>query len=136
LSAQEANEILADFLQEAYGDQVKLDRQRYGITWATFGHLYQDYYVFQYATGISGANALSRAILSGKPGAVEAYLGFLKAGSSKYPLDVLRQAGVDLASPQPVEETFQILSGYVDRLEELISRAGFFPHASGFQTGT
>lgn len=120
LSAQEANEILADFLQEAYGDHVKLDRQRYGITWATFGHLYQDYYVFQYATGISGANALSRAILSGKPGAVEAYLGFLKAGSSKYPLDVLRQAGVDLATPQPVEETFQILSGYVDRLQALI----------------
>jgi len=85
---------------------VKLDRQRYGITWATFGHLYQDYYVFQYATGISGANALSSAILSGKPGSVDAYLGFLKAGSSKYPLDVLRQAGVDLASPQPVEENF------------------------------
>jgi len=120
LSAQEANEVLADFLQEAYGDHVKLDRQRYGITWATFGHLYQDYYVFQYATGISGANALSHAILSGKPGAVEAYLGFLKAGSSNYPLDVLRQAGVDLSTPQPVEETFQILSGYVDRLEALI----------------
>lgn len=120
LSAESAINLLADLLQEAYGEAVRIDRERYGITWATFNHLYQDYYVFQYATGISGANALSRAILSGKPGAVEAYLGFLKGGSSQYPLDLLRQAGVDLASPQPVEETFQILAGYVDRLDSLI----------------
>lgn len=120
LSADSANDLLADLLQEAYGDQVKLDRPRYGITWATFGHLYQDYYVFQYATGISGANALSQAILEGKPGVVEAYLGFLKAGSSDYPLQVIKKAGVDLTSPQPVEETFQIMAGYVQRLEELL----------------
>jgi oligoendopeptidase F len=120
LSADEMNELMADLFQEAYGSEVLIDRPRVGITWATFSHLYADYYVYQYATGISGAHALSRRILSGVPGAVEDYLGFLKAGSSQYPLDVLRSAGVDLTTPQPVEETFAVLASYVDRLEKLL----------------
>jgi oligoendopeptidase F len=76
--------------------------------------------VFQYATGISGANALSKRILSGEPNAVQDYLGFLKAGTSKYPLDALRVGGVDLASPEPVEAAFQVLASYVDQLEALV----------------
>jgi oligoendopeptidase F len=120
LSADEMNELMADLFQEAYGSEVLIDRPRVGITWATFSHLYADYYVYQYATGISGAHALSRRILSGVPGAVEDYLGFLKAGSSQYPLDVLKSAGVDLTTPQPVEETFAVLASYVDRLEKLL----------------
>jgi oligoendopeptidase F len=115
------NDLMADLLQEAYGDAVQVDRQRVGITWATFVHLYADYYVYQYATGISGAHALSRRILDDEPGAVEDYLGFLKAGGSMYPLDALRMAGVDLTSPKPVEETFAVLSGMVDRLEKLLN---------------
>jgi len=98
---------------------VHFDRQRMGMTWATFGHLYSDYYVYQYATGISGANALARRILSGTQGAAEAYLDFLKAGGSLYPLEALKRAGVDLTTPKPVEDTFEVLSGLVDRLEKL-----------------
>jgi oligoendopeptidase F len=98
---------------------MQVNREREGITWATFGHLYQDYYVFQYTTGISGANALARRILSGTPGAAADYLQFLSAGGSLYPLEALKRAGVDLSTPQPVEETFEILAGMVDRLEEL-----------------
>lgn len=60
-------------------------------------------------------------MLSGEPGAAEAYLSFLKAGSSMYPLDALRMAGVDLSTPQPVEETFGVLAQLVDRLERLIA---------------
>lgn len=119
LSADSMNDLMADLFAEAYGDKVYVDRPRVGITWATFGHLYSDYYVYQYATGISGAHALSQRILSGVPGAVQDYLDFLKAGSSQYPLDVLKRAGVDLTTPQPVEETFAVLAGYVDRLEKL-----------------
>ena len=66
-----------------------------------------------------GANALSRGILSGKPGAVDRYINFLKSGSSVYPVDALKAAGVDLSTPQPVEETFQVLEGLIDRLEKL-----------------
>jgi oligoendopeptidase F len=95
------------------------DRERVGVTWATFVHLFEQYYVFQYATGISGAHALAGRILAGESGAVEDYLGFLKSGSSGYPLDVLKQAGVDLTTPSPVQDTFRTLSALVDRLEEL-----------------
>jgi oligoendopeptidase F len=114
-------DLLAGLAAEGFGDEMAFDRERVGIGWATFPHLYADYYVFQYATGISGAHALSNRILSGTPGAAEDYLGFLRAGGSQYPLDALRQAGVDLASPQPVEETFAVLNGLIDRLEELLT---------------
>ena len=121
LSADAMITRMAELYAEGYGDAVELDPARDGITWATFGHLYADYYVYQYATGISGANALSRRILSGEPGAAERYINaFLKAGSSDYPLQVLQAAGVDLTTPAPVEETFQILEGLVARLENLV----------------
>ena len=72
---------MADLFSEGYGSEMHVDRERVGITWAEFGHLYANFYVFQYATGISAAHALSRRILDGTPGAAEAYLGFLSAGS-------------------------------------------------------
>ena len=59
-------------------------------------------------------------MLRGEPNAVEDYLGFLKSGSSDYPLEVLKKAGVDLTSPEPVEEAFAVMSEYVDRLEKLL----------------
>jgi oligoendopeptidase F len=114
-------DLLARLAAEGFGDEMAFDRERVGIGWATFPHLYADYYVFQYATGISGAHALSNRILAGTPGAAEDYLGFLRAGGSLYPLDALRMAGVDLLTPQPVEETFQVLSSLIDRLEQLVS---------------
>jgi oligoendopeptidase F len=122
LTADGMNSLMADLFAEAYGGEMHVDRGRVGITWATFSHLYSDYYVYQYATGISGAHALSRRILSGEPGAVEDYVGFLKAGSSVYPLEALKAAGVDLTSPQPVEETFDVLAQMVDRLEQLVQQ--------------
>jgi len=119
VTADDMNAIMADLYAEGYGSEMQFDRERTGITWATFGHLFQDYYVFQYSTGISGAHALSRRVLAGGKKAAEDYLRFLSAGSSLYPLDALKLAGVDLSSPEPVEQTFDILSQMVDRLEEL-----------------
>lgn len=121
LTADVMINLMADLFSEGYGTKVNVDRQRVGITWAYFPHLFSDYYVYQYATGISGAHALSGRILRGEPNAVQDYLGFLKAGSSAYPLEVLRKAGVDLASPKPVEETFAVMNGYVERLEKLLA---------------
>jgi oligoendopeptidase F len=121
LSASDMNELMADLFAEGYGSEMSYDRERVGITWATFPHMYMNYYVFQYATGISGANAFASRILRGEPGAAEAYKGFLKSGGSLYVLDSLRQAGLDLSTPAPVEETYGILSGLVDRLEELFA---------------
>jgi oligoendopeptidase F len=120
LSADDMINRMAELYAEGYGDGVEVDRDRDGITWATFGHLYQDYYVFQYATGISAANALSRRVVSGEAGAAQRYIGFLKSGASLYPLDALKAAGVDLTAPKPVEETFNVLEGLVARLEKLV----------------
>lgn len=120
VSADDMSALMADLFSEGYGSERAVDRQREGITWAQFPHLYADYYVFQYATGISGAHALSNRILRGEPGAAEAYLGFLKAGGSAYPLDALRRAGVDLSTPEPVEQTFAVLADYIDRLDKLV----------------
>jgi oligoendopeptidase F len=120
LSADDMIACCADLFAEGYGSEMSFDRQRTGITWATFPHLYQCYYTFQYATGISGANALSRRVLSGTPGAASQYTSFLRAGSSLYPIDALKLAGVNLTTPQPVEETYAILEGFVNRLEELV----------------
>ncbi|MCW5883298.1 MAG: oligoendopeptidase F, partial [Anaerolineae bacterium] len=83
-------------------------------------HLYSNFYVYQYATGISGAHALAERVLTGGPAAAQDYLAFLRAGGSVYPLDALRLAGVDLSTPQPVEQTFAVMARYVGRLEELV----------------
>ncbi|MBN1246736.1 MAG: oligoendopeptidase F [Anaerolineae bacterium] len=123
LSAAGMIDLMADLFAEGYGDAMTFDRERVGITWATFGHLYVDYYVYQYATGISGANALAQRILRGEASAVEDYLSFLRAGGSLYPLDALKLAGVDLATPEPVEVTFGVLGEMVDRLEKLVAEA-------------
>ena len=120
LTADSMIDYLADLFVTPYADTMVLDRQRDGIRWATFSHMYADYYVFQYATGISGANALARRVLSGESGAAEDYLGFLSAGGSRYPLEALADAGVDLSSPEPVEAAFGMLEDLVDQLDALI----------------
>ena len=110
ITADHMIDLLADLSAEGFGDAMALDCKRVGIQWATFPHLIQDYYVFQYATGISGVHALAHRVLSGTPGAADAYLAMLRAGGSTYPLDALKMAGVDLTTPEPVQETFAVLS--------------------------
>ncbi len=120
LTADSLQELMADLFAEGFGPKVKVDRPRVGMIWSTFAHLFSDYYVYSYATGISGAHALAGRILRGEPNAAQDYVTFLKSGSSLYALDVLKKAGVDLSSPKPVEETFAVMESYIDRLEELV----------------
>ncbi len=122
LTAEGMSELMADLLAEAYNGEVDMDRRRSGITWATFStHLYRNFYPFQYATGIAGAHALAEQVLAGDRDAAERYLGFISAGSSRYSLEVLREAGVDLASREPVDRAFAVMEGYVERLERLLT---------------
>jgi oligoendopeptidase F len=113
--------IMADLFGEGYGDEVQMDRARSGITWAQFSHLYSAYYVYQYATGISAAHALADKVLAGGD-APARYLDFLSAGSSRYALDVLSSAGVDMTTPEAVEVTFSVLADTVNRLEKLAAQ--------------
>ncbi|MGI6033111.1 MAG: oligoendopeptidase F [Coriobacteriales bacterium] len=116
--------ITADALCEEYrklnelyfGPGIVVDEQ-IALEWARIPHFYYEFYVYQYATGFAAAIALSRRILEeGKP-AVEDYLGFLKGGCSKPPLDLLRGAGVDMESPAPVNAALEYFDELVDELD-------------------
>ncbi len=119
VTADDINELMASLFEEGYGGELDWERERIGITWASFSHLYANFYVFQYATGISAAHALAAPILNGETGAAARYLQFLSAGSSLYPMDALRLAGVDMMTPTAVERTFATLAEYVERLDQL-----------------
>ena len=95
INAQYMIDLTAKLFKEGYGEEVEFDKDRIGITWAQFGHMYANFYVYQYATGISGANALVNRVLSEGDEAANDYLEFLKAGNSMYSLDALEKAGVD-----------------------------------------
>ncbi len=120
LTADIMTSICGEFFQEGYGDEVAYEFDRIGITWAQFQHMYMNFYVYQYATGISAAHALAKGVQEGGQEAVDRYLGFLKAGSSVYPLDALKTAGVDMTSSEPVDKAFEVMANYVNRLEELV----------------
>jgi len=83
-------------------------------------HFYHAFYVYKYATGISAAVALSRGVLSGESGSVDAYLNFLRSGGSKFPLETLKAAGVDMATPAPIETSLHLFEQRLDQLEELL----------------
>jgi oligoendopeptidase F len=83
-------------------------------------HFYHAFYVYKYATGISAAVALSQRVLSGQSGAVDAYLNFLRSGGSKFPLEALVAAGVDMSTPAPIESTLQLFERRLEELEELL----------------
>jgi len=121
LTADSMMQLMADLFSEGFGGKVEVNREHVGMTWSRFSHLFSDYYVYAYATGIAGATALSKRVLSGEPNAVENYLDFLKAGSSLYPLDALKKAGVDLTTPDPVDAAFEVMADYVNRLEKLLA---------------
>ena len=121
LTADQMIAHMTELFREGYGPEVEIDEPRVGITWAQFStHLYSNYYVYQYATGISAANALADRVRKGGEEAAEDYKKFLRAGSSVYPLDALKLAGIDMTSPEPVERAFDVLEGHVDRLERLL----------------
>jgi len=123
ITAGYLNKLMADLLIEVYGSEVEIserDRDRIGSTWAQFHtHLYSNFYVYQYATGIAAADHLVQRVAAGDRKAVDSYLAFLKSASSMYPLEGLRMAGVDMTSPEPVEAAFATLASMVDRLEAL-----------------
>ncbi|HLA06937.1 MAG TPA: oligoendopeptidase F [Anaerolineales bacterium] len=120
LTADSMIELMADLFSEGFDGAMNLDRQRVGITWATFTtHLYIDYYSFQYAIGISAANAIAKRVINGTPNAANDHINFLKAGSSRSPMEVFQIAGVDMTTTKPIEDAFTVLSDYIERLDEL-----------------
>lgn len=90
--------------------------------WARIPHFYRAFYVYQYATGISAAVSISKKILDGEPDAVKHYRHFLTCGGSDYPINLLKIAGVDMASPQPIEDTLHYFQQILDELKSLLNK--------------
>ncbi len=124
LTADGLSALTVDMFRAGFGPEVELDEPRLGMTWATFPHLFMNYYVFQYATGIAAASVLAEDVLGGREGAVEGYLAFLSAGGSRYPIDALRLAGVDMTRREPLDRAYATLARYVDHLERLLIEVG------------
>lgn len=109
--------IYRELNAQYFGDGIALD-ENIALEWARIPHFYYRFYVYQYATGFAAAIALSQRILDLGEQGREDYLGFLKGGSSKPPIDLLRGAGVDMLSPKPVEDALKLFDKMVDEMAE------------------
>ena len=119
LTAEALNTLYYDLNRRYYGEDTDVD-ERIRIEWARIPHFYYNYYVFQYATGFSAAIAISKRILNeGRP-AVEDYLRFLSSGCSKTPIELLKIAGVDMTTPEPVNAGLQLFGELIDEMEQLM----------------
>ena len=105
--------------EQYYGPDMVVD-DRIAMEWARIPHFYYDYYVFQYATGYSAAIALSRRILAEGEPAVKDYMEFLSGGCSKSPIDLLKGAGVDMTTSEPVEQALALFGTLLDEMEALM----------------
>lgn len=105
--------------EQYFGPEMVVDDE-IALEWARIPHFYYDYYVYQYATGYAAAIALSRRILREGEPAVRDYLGFLSGGCSADPITLLRGAGVDMASPKPVEDATALFDSLIGEMEELL----------------
>lgn len=119
LTADRLSAMYHELNEKYYGAEVVLD-ELIDIEWARVPHFYYTFYVYQYATGISASSALVQQIVrEGKP-AVERYLKFLSSGSSEYSIELLKKAGVDMTSPEPVRQALQLFDRHLAEMEELI----------------
>ena len=124
LSGEQLSKIYGDLLRRYHGDSqgvLKID-DLVTIEWAYIPHFYRDYYVYQYATSIAASQAFADRILKGEPGVVDTYLGMLKAGGSDHPYDLVKHAGVDLATPTPYRALVARMNSIMDQIEAILAK--------------
>ena len=119
LTADALSRIYRALNEKYYGAEVTVD-ELIDIEWARIPHFYESFYVYQYATGISAASALVQQILHEGQPAVDRYLAFLSSGSSDYSIELLKKAGVDMTSPEPVRQALQLFESHLSQMEQLI----------------
>ena len=119
LTADTLCEIYGKLNKLYFGDGLVLDDE-IRLEWARIPHFYYNYYVYQYATGYSAAIALSQRILNEGETAVKDYIGFLSGGCSKDPIELLRGAGVDMATTKPISDALKLFGSLIDNMNELI----------------
>ena len=112
-------DVYRKLLDDYFGPEFSIDEEL-ALECLRIPHFYRAFYVYKYATGLSAAIALSQRVLNGGETELNDYTIFLKGGCSKFPLDLLRDAGVDLESPEPVDTALQHFGNLVDQLEDLL----------------
>jgi oligoendopeptidase F len=124
LSGKRLSEMYGEILRRYHGERegvVKID-DLYTVEWAYIPHFYYTFYVFQYATSIAASSLLADAVLKNEPGARERYLKLISAGGSDYPYELVKAAGVDLASPAPYQAVIARMNRVMDEIEAIEAR--------------
>lgn len=117
LTPESLCEMYRSVYQKYMGPDMVIDEEE-SYTWARVPHFYYNFYVFQYATGFAASETLASKVLQGNESDVQKYLNFLKAGKSDYPLNILKETGVDMTSPEPVLEVVKKMNRILDELEK------------------
>ncbi|QGU95823.1 oligoendopeptidase F [Clostridium bovifaecis] len=117
LTSEDLCKIYHDLNVKYFGEDIIVDKE-IDMEWARIPHFYNDFYVYQYATGYSAANSFVKSILEDGGDTVEKYKGFLKAGGSDYPINILKKAGVDMTTPKPIEDTIARFNELLDMLDK------------------
>jgi oligoendopeptidase F len=124
LTGPKFTEMYGDLLRRYHGHEqgVLTIDDLYTVEWAYIPHFYYNFYVYQYATSLAASSLLAEAVLQGRPGAVENYLNLLKAGGSDYPYELLKRAGVDMATPDPYRAVFARMGNIMDQIEGILDQ--------------
>jgi oligoendopeptidase F len=120
LTLESFQKVYRQLLDLYFGEKFVIDDEL-ELECLRIPHFYSAFYVYKYATGMSAAVALSEHVLEGGQKELEGYLNFLKSGCSKYPLETLSAAGVNMSAPEPIEAVMQLFLQRVDELEKLLS---------------
>lgn len=118
LTPQDFSRIYYDLNKKYHGDGMVVD-QDIEMEWARIPHFYNSFYVYKYATGFSAATSFSKQILEEGQPAVDRYLGFLKSGGNDFSINILKKAGVDMSSPEPIRQAMDVFKGLLEQMEEL-----------------
>ncbi|MEO3944163.1 oligoendopeptidase F [Gorillibacterium sp. CAU 1737] len=118
LTPQDLSKIYYDLNKLYHGNEMAVD-QAIEMEWARIPHFYTSFYVYKYATGFSAATSFSKQILEEGTPAVDRYLGFLKSGGSDYSINILKKAGVDMSSPEPIKQAMDVFKSLIEQMEEL-----------------
>ena len=126
-TAAEGTPLTAEFLSEKYGE---MNDKYYGpaventdgieLEWSRIPHFYMNYYVYQYSTGFAAATALADRIVNKEEGALEEYLTYLKAGSSDFPIEIMKKAGVDMTNKDYIERAMKVFEERLNQLEAIV----------------
>ena len=118
MTPQELSSIYYDLNVKYHGKGMKVD-QDIEMEWARIPHFYRSFYVYKYATGFSAATSFSKQILDEGQPAVDRYLSFLESGGSDYSINILKKAGVDMSSPQPISDAMSVFKNVIEQMEQL-----------------